>query len=152
MIQGGEILIILLVALIVLGPRRLPEIARKMGRWAVELRQAAREITQGLEAEVADIKEAGKELKEAEKELRQRGREITRDLKVEIDDAKEVERDLRKQVEELKDLQDGAGPAASNRYEWTGPKPLSGPTPEDAMADLEELEDLEEDTGGDKAV
>ncbi len=111
--QGGEILIILLVALVVLGPKRLPEIARKAGSWASELRQAAREITQGLEAEVAEAKKAANEAVAPV-------RELTADL----------ERDV--------------ASVDPKRYEWTGPKPVSGPTPEDAMADLEEIEKAEE--------
>ncbi len=73
MIQGQEIIIILLVALVVLGPQRLPEIARKIGEWTVELRKAAREIRQGLEAEVKEVREIEKEIitpiREAKKTL-----------------------------------------------------------------------------------
>ena len=117
MIQGSEIIIILLVALVVLGPRRLPEMARKMGRWASELRQAAKEIRRGLEAEVAELKEPVDEM--------------TRDFK-------EVGKDLR---EPMKEISEEARDVDPRRYEWTGPKPVSGPTPEDAMADLEKMEE-----------
>jgi Tat protein translocase TatB subunit len=109
MLQGGEIVVILLLALIVLGPQRLPEVARKLGQWATELRTAAREITHGLEAEVAQVKEAARDVTEPVKELR---------------------RDLEKSLESVD----------PKKYEWTGPKPISGPTPEDAMRDLEAME------------
>lgn len=105
MIQGGELIIILVLALIVLGPRRLPDIARKLGQWTAELRASAREITRGLEQEVSELKQPLDEMKAPLREIR----------------------------DELRD----ANPA---RYDWTGPKPVSGPTPEDAMADLEEIE------------
>jgi len=105
-------IIIALLALVVLGPKRLPELARKVGQWSAELRQAARDITQGLEAEVADLKQVGE------------------DLKAPID---EITKATKGFGDELK--------AADPRgLEWTGPKPVSGPTPEDAMADLEEIE------------
>jgi len=120
MLQGGEILIIALLALVVLGPKRLPEYFRKAGEWAAELRKAAREITQGLEAEVADLKAVGEDLKAPVDELRGSLKEI------------------------------GATATEASRYEWTGPKPVSGPTPEDAMADLERIEaagPTEEDDG-----
>lgn len=110
MLQTGEIVIIALLALIVLGPRRLPEIARKAGGWLAELRRAAREITAGLEAEVADFKEVGNELKSPLDEVKKPFTEIRDDVK-------------------------GLGGA----YEWKGPKPVSGPTPEDAMRDLEQM-------------
>ena len=112
MLQGGEIIIIAILALVVLGPRRLPELARKIGGWTAELRAAAREISRGLESEVADLKAVGEELKAPLDELKQPLKDIQRDVK-------------------------SADPRG---LDWTGPKPVSGPTPEDAMADLEELE------------
>jgi sec-independent protein translocase protein TatB len=112
MLQGGEIIIILLLALIVLGPKRLPELARRLGEWTAELRSAARDIRRGLEAEVADIKQAGE------------------DLKAPLGEIKKSSEQLRKEIEE-------AGPSG---LDWKGPKPVSGPTPADAMADLEEIE------------
>lgn len=105
MIQGGEIIVILLVALVVLGPQRLPELARKLGRWTAELRSAAQEITKGLEAEVEEFKEAAREVSEP-----------------------------------LGDISDGINDTIDpKRYEWTGPKPTTGPTFEDAMEDLERM-------------
>jgi sec-independent protein translocase protein TatB len=112
MLQGGEIIIIAILALVVLGPKRLPELARKIGGWTAELRAAAREISRGLESEVADLKAVGEELKAPLEELKQPLKDIQRDVK-------------------------SADPRG---LDWTGPKPVSGPTPEDAMADLEDLE------------
>jgi sec-independent protein translocase protein TatB len=111
MLQTGEIIIIALLALVVLGPRRLPEIARKLGSWTTELRNAAREITRGLEAEIDEVKQAGQ------------------DLKAPLDEVKKPFTDIRDEVS-------GFG---SGGHEWRGPKPVSGPTPEDAMRDLEEI-------------
>jgi Tat protein translocase TatB subunit len=51
----GEILLILVIALVVLGPERLPEVARQMGHLAAELQRLAGQVTvelqQCLEAE-----------------------------------------------------------------------------------------------------
>jgi sec-independent protein translocase protein TatB len=112
MLQGGEIIIILLVALVVLGPTRLPELARKLGQWSSELRAAARDIRRGLEDEVADIKKVGD------------------DLKAPLDELKKSSKEIREDIDK----------AGVSRLEWNGPKPISGPTPADAMADLEEIE------------
>jgi sec-independent protein translocase protein TatB len=112
MLQGGEIIIILLLALVVLGPTRLPELARRLGEWTAELRSAARDIRRGLEAEVADIKQVGE------------------DLKTPLDELKKSSTQLRKDIDE----------AGVGGLDWKGPKPVSGPTPADAMADLEEIE------------
>lgn len=116
MLQPGEIIIIAIIALIVLGPRRLPEIARKLGGWTRELRNAAREVTAGLEAEVKDLKEVRDELRSP------------------LEEVKKPFTEIRDEVSEI----------GRERYEWKGPKPVSGPTPEDAMRDLEEMEAEEE--------
>lgn len=125
--QTGEIIIIAILALVVLGPKRLPELARKVGGWTAELRKAAREITAGLEAEVNDFKEVG------------------RDLKAPLDEVK-------KPLSQIRDEVTGFGKEASGAYEWKGPKPVSGPTPEDAMRDYEEMNRLAEGVDDDDAV
>ena len=47
---GAEILVILVVALLVLGPERLPEAARQVGRVMSELRR----MSSGFQAEIRD--------------------------------------------------------------------------------------------------
>jgi sec-independent protein translocase protein TatA len=48
----GEILIILVLALIIFGPRRLPEMGRTIGRSLRELRRTTSEIRDELEADL----------------------------------------------------------------------------------------------------
>jgi len=50
-VGAPEILVILVLALLVLGPERLPQAARTMGRWVAEIRK----ITGSLQAEVQDV-------------------------------------------------------------------------------------------------
>ncbi len=50
-VGGQELVIILLVALIVFGPRRLPEIGRSLGRGLNELRKASRDLTDSLQVD-----------------------------------------------------------------------------------------------------
>ena len=45
-----ELLVILVVALLVLGPKRLPEVARSLGRGLAEFRRASSELRQSLTA------------------------------------------------------------------------------------------------------
>ncbi len=111
--QTGELVVIAILALIVLGPTRLPELAHKVGKWTAELRRAAQDITAGLEAEVAELKEVG------------------RDLSSPLDEVKKP----------FSEIRDELG-AAGQGLEWKGPKPVSGPTPEDAMRDLEAINRL----------
>jgi sec-independent protein translocase protein TatA len=48
----GEILIILALALIIFGPRRLPELGRTIGRSLREFRRATSEIRSEIEADL----------------------------------------------------------------------------------------------------
>ena len=50
-VGAPEVLVILVLALLVLGPERLPQAARTMGRWMGELRK----LTGSLQAEVRDV-------------------------------------------------------------------------------------------------
>jgi len=53
-VSPAEILTIAAVALIVFGPKRLPEISRKAGSVIRDLRDTASELRRGIEAEYAD--------------------------------------------------------------------------------------------------
>ena len=55
-----EIGLILLVLFIFVGPTRLPEIARQMGKLSRKLREATRELSQELESIADEAKEAEK--------------------------------------------------------------------------------------------
>ncbi len=52
---GGEVVAIFVVALVLFGPRRLPEIARTIGRWYSRLQRALNEFQQQLMAELPHI-------------------------------------------------------------------------------------------------
>ena len=51
--EWNEILVILVVAMVVFGPHRLPEMARRAGKMMAEFRVAARELREGIEKELA---------------------------------------------------------------------------------------------------
>lgn len=50
-LTGGEVLIVLFVALLVLGPERLPDTARTMGHWMARLRK----MSSNLQSEVREV-------------------------------------------------------------------------------------------------
>lgn len=140
MFQGSEIFVILLVALVVLGPERLPEIARKLGGYTAELRKAARELRAGLESELGDVSGIVDDVRSPINEIKQVARDTTGEMRKVGSEAK-------------RDLDEAAGEARSPSS-WVGPKPISGPTPADAMADLESIErtglPLDEASGDDR--
>ncbi len=71
-IGGGEILLILLLALLLFGPRSLPKIGRTVGRALSEFRKASNDLKASLEREVEmeDIKEARDGLQSVGREIR----------------------------------------------------------------------------------
>ena len=62
-IGAGEVLVILLVALIVFGPHRLPEISRKAGELLAKAREMSKSITESFGDEFGDIAAPIKDLK-----------------------------------------------------------------------------------------
>lgn len=67
-IGSTELLVILVVALLVLGPKNLPKIAQTLGRAMGEFRKVSTEFQRTLNTEIAFEEEAKKHA-EAEKEL-----------------------------------------------------------------------------------
>ena len=49
-----ELIIVVLIALVVFGPRRLPQMARELGRFASETRRSMNEFKEELDAEEAN--------------------------------------------------------------------------------------------------
>jgi len=59
----GEIVVIVLVALIVFGPHRIPEISRKAGQLLAQAREMSRSVTDSFGDELNDITAPIKDLK-----------------------------------------------------------------------------------------
>lgn len=68
-----ELVLVLIIAVLVAGPKRMVEIARTLGRLSRELRDMSREFTTALQAEIetaeAEASEAGTDLRQVRKEL-----------------------------------------------------------------------------------
>src|SRR6516165_3242506 len=58
MFDFSEILIIFVLALVVLGPKKLPGVASQVGRWLGRARAMARQFREQLEQEVASAESA----------------------------------------------------------------------------------------------
>lgn len=52
-IGGPELVVIFVVALLIFGPRKLPELGRMVGKSLAEFRRAANDLRDSLETEVA---------------------------------------------------------------------------------------------------
>ena len=69
-IGSTELLVILVVALLVLGPKNLPKIAQTLGRAMGEFRKVSTEFQRTLNTEIAFEEEKEKRKKEREEEKR----------------------------------------------------------------------------------
>ena len=69
-----EILLILAIALIVLGPKKLPEVAKSLGRGIAEFKKATQEFKENLEVD-NDLKEAQNAVRGIKRDLEDTVRE-----------------------------------------------------------------------------
>ena len=93
-----EILLILVIALIVFGPDKLPQIAAAIGKGIRKLKEATTELSKDFQGMSDEVKDAGKETKgavgpggglasdlgEVAKEIKDVGKEISADFKADV--------------------------------------------------------------------
>ena len=126
-LSGLEILTIAVVALVVFGPNRLPEIARTIGRYVRELRAAVKDLREGIEREVAPLREPIKEIRE---DLSKPVSDVKRTLAETADAAKSVERDIKKSVESADVPANPTSPGTDlPEARWVAPEPAVGVSP-----------------------
>jgi len=123
-----QILLILVVALIVFGPDRLPGIARQAGRWVNDLRRLTQEargelsnLTKELDLR-EDLKSVQADLAEIKKDLVSTTQDLTKDF-----------RDLKKEV----DLKETIEAATEQKSDFVVPAATGGISPEITAAILE---------------
>src|SRR5690606_29192204 len=80
-----ELFVIALVALIVLGPKRLPEVARTAGRWLGRLRRFVADVKQDFDrelqdAELADLRNLKQELEETRRTFEETSGKLMRQV------------------------------------------------------------------------
>ena len=81
-IGAMELVVIFIVALLVIGPDKLPQYARKFGAALQEFKKASSDVTQEIRESVIDpLEEAQKPLREAMEPLEDLKGDIERDLK-----------------------------------------------------------------------
>jgi sec-independent protein translocase protein TatB len=79
-ISFGELALCFIVALVVLGPEKLPKVARTVGRWAGQARGYMRNLSSELERET-EIMNIKRQLQDAQRELRNAGAEAEREIR-----------------------------------------------------------------------
>lgn len=122
-----EILIILVVALIVIGPKRLPDLARTLGKGFAEFRKAADDLQETVRMDLQ---------KEKHEEFRQKYPHLIPD-----DDEEETAAPVGDSEE------DKAGGASASAEDATAPvEPESAPEPSYVLEEIEGGDETEDDT------
>lgn len=96
-----ELIVILLLALLVVGPERLPEMSRKLAKTLRDVRKAYENLTRDLGPELQSFQETTKELRESVDSVRS----IPQDVVKSVTKAA----DLDDTISELKDVTDSIG-------------------------------------------
>jgi Tat protein translocase TatB subunit len=79
-----ELLVILIVALVFLGPKRLPEVARSLGKALAEFRRATGDITEELNNAQVMLEEEIRQAERASQETQQRAKSDHAPMKGEL--------------------------------------------------------------------
>lgn len=98
----GEVVLIIVIALIVLGPEKVPEIARGLGRMVRTFRQAASGFTSTITKELDEARKTTSELaKDVTKEMVDASKatsDIAKDVATELVDASKATSDIAQNV------------------------------------------------------
>ena len=127
----SEILTIALVILIVFGPQRLPEIARKTGQAVRKARQMAGDLRREFEGEFREVAEP---LREVRDELKGVGQEVGSSLDSLSDEVAQAKKEVDAQLAEAGgEAQETVAPPAEQAADESGS--TSGDAPDEKPAD-----------------
>jgi len=76
-----EMIVILVIALVVIGPQKLPELAKSLGRGLAEFKKAADDLRQGVESEAKVSEEKTRAPEEKERAASERAAKVEEPLK-----------------------------------------------------------------------
>ena len=84
----SEVVIIAIIALVILGPERLPKVARTLGFWVGKARRMVADVKTDIdremrESELADLRKLGDEISDVKNEFQSAAGEVTDDSGVE---------------------------------------------------------------------
>ena len=84
----SEVVIIAIIALVILGPERLPKVARTLGFWVGKARRMVADVKSDIdremrESELADLRKLGDEISDVKNEVQSAAGEVVDDAGVE---------------------------------------------------------------------
>ncbi len=72
-----EVIVILIIALIIFGPGKLPELAKSIGKGIGELKKAMSDVETNVKKEFKEVEETKKSFEEIHTEITSVGKEVT---------------------------------------------------------------------------
>ena len=133
-----EIIVIFIVALIVIGPDKLPYYARKLGAGLREFRKATDDMTKDIrESVVEPLEEAQKPIREAMEPFEQLDRDVRNNFKETSDSLNNIGKVNKpdKAADEIKADKDTAASAVNENAEKSANEDPAEEIPEDIFAD-----------------
>ena len=110
MFDGGfsEVVIIAIIALVILGPERLPKVARTLGFWVGKARRMVADVKSDIdremrESELADLRKLGDEISDVKNEVQSAAGEVADDASVEsvVESIKKSADDIQSSVSDV---------------------------------------------------
>jgi len=92
-ISGGELLDIMLVVFLVFGPEKMPEMARKAGRFMNQMKKASNDLTREFKKETSSLQsefnnvqsKVKEEVESVSREINRTKAQVVSDMKIETD-------------------------------------------------------------------
>jgi len=110
----GELMMIAVIALVVLGPERLPKAARTLGTLLRRVREGWESVRAEVEREI-EAEELKQKLKEARDFMQQSGREVEESVREVGDSVREGAEQVRRAAESARPAHDADAPAPAPR-------------------------------------
>jgi TatA/E family protein of Tat protein translocase len=126
---GMEIMVIMVVALIIFGPGKLPEIGAQVGKAVRDFRRTTNELTREFNDSTSDIRSTMDEMKGTVAQVEQETKELAQSIPATLEGTAATVRANGASVAS------SAGPAANQ------PDAAPAPSREDPLADLESLDE-----------
>ena len=104
----SEVVIIAIIALVILGPERLPKVARTIGFWVGKARRMVADVKSDIdremrESELADLRKLGDEISDVKNEVQSAAGEVADDASVEsvVESIKKSADDIQSSVSDV---------------------------------------------------
>ena len=117
----SEVVIIAIIALVILGPERLPKVARTIGFWVGKARRMVADVKTDIdremrESELADLRKLGDEISDVKNEFQSAAGKVADDSGVEsvVESIKKSADDIQSSVSDVTGVDDSAQSSVSD--------------------------------------